>query len=44
MDRINYLIDKDGIVRFIQSGVPRNDIFTGKIKSLENEALERSSQ
>jgi peroxiredoxin len=33
--RITYLIDKDGIIRFIQEGVPRNKDFLKAIEKLE---------
>lgn len=33
--RITYLIDKNGIIRYIQKGVPKNRKFLKKIKRLE---------
>lgn len=33
--RITFLIDKDGIIRYIQKGVPKNKKFLKKIKKLE---------
>ena len=33
--RITYLIDKSGIVRFVQKGVPNNRDFLAKLKELE---------
>lgn len=31
-DRITYLIDRNGIIRHIQKGIPDNNVFLGKIK------------
>ncbi len=33
--RITYLIDKNGIIQYIQEGVPKNRKFLKKIKKLE---------
>ena len=33
--RITYLIDKNGVIRYIQKGVPKNRKFLKKIKKLE---------
>ena len=33
--RITYLIDKNGIIRYIQEGVPKNRKLLRKIKKLE---------
>jgi len=33
--RITFLIDKKGIIRYIQEGVPKNRKFLKKIKKLE---------
>jgi len=35
-ERITYLIDKNGIVRFIQTGVPNNDDFLRALEKLES--------
>ena len=32
--RITYLIDQDGIIRFIQKGVPDNELFLEQLKKL----------
>ena len=34
-ERITYLIDKKGIVRYIQKGVPNNEDFLRELKRLE---------
>jgi len=34
-ERITYLIDKKGIIRYIQKGVPRNDDFLRELETLE---------
>ena len=34
-ERIPYLIDKSGIIRFIQKGVPENKDFLKKLKEIE---------
>ncbi len=36
--RVTFLIDKDGIVRYIQKGVPRNDEFLREIRKLNEES------
>ncbi len=36
--RVTFLIDKDGIVRYIQKGVPRNDEFLREIRTLNEES------
>ena len=33
--RITYLIDKNGIIRFIQKGVPENEVFIEQLKKLQ---------
>ena len=33
--RINYLIDRNGVVQMIQNGVPKNEYFIKKIQALE---------
>lgn len=33
--RVTYLIDKEGVIRFIQRGVPDNDTFLEKLKLLQ---------
>jgi len=33
--RVTYLIDKQGIIRFIQEGVPDNDEFLMKLQELQ---------
>jgi len=33
--RITYLIDKQGIIRFIQKGVPDNDAFIKQLKMIQ---------
>ena len=33
--RITYLIDKSGVIRFVQKGVPKNEDFLNKLKQLE---------
>jgi len=33
--RINYLIDRNGIIQMIQNGVPKNEYFIEKIQALE---------
>ena len=33
--RINYLIDRNGVVQMIQNGVPENEYFIEKIRALE---------
>ena len=33
--RLTYLIDKKGIIRFIQNGVPENDAFIEQLKALQ---------
>jgi len=33
--RVTYLIDKQGIIRFIQEGVPDNDEFLLKLQELQ---------
>jgi peroxiredoxin len=33
--RINYLIDRNGVVQMIQNGVPKNEYFIEKIRALE---------
>jgi len=34
--RINYLIDRNGVVQMIQNGIPKNEYFIEKIRNLEN--------
>jgi len=34
-ERITYLIDKKGIIRYIQKGVPNNDDFLRELEKLE---------
>lgn len=36
-ERITYLIDKEGIIRYIQKGVPRNEDFLKKIREINTE-------
>jgi peroxiredoxin Q/BCP len=36
--RITYLIDKKGIIRYIQKGVPKNKDFLKKIREIHSEA------
>lgn len=38
INRITYLIDKKGIIRFIQKGVPDNKDFLKEIKKLSQES------
>ncbi len=33
--RITYLIDKSGVIRFVQKGVPNNEDFLNQLKQLE---------
>jgi len=33
--RINYLVDRSGVVKMIQNGVPKNEYFIEKIRALE---------
>lgn len=33
--RINYLIDRNGIVQMIQNGIPKNEYFIDKLRALE---------
>jgi peroxiredoxin Q/BCP len=33
--RITYLIDKNGVIQFIQKGVPENDAFLKAVKKLQ---------
>ena len=33
--RVTYLIDKEGIIRWVQKGVPRNDEFLLELTKLE---------
>jgi peroxiredoxin Q/BCP len=33
--RITYLIDKSGIIRFVQKGVPKNEEFLNQLKQLK---------
>ena len=33
--RITYLIDKSGIIRFVQKGVPENEEFLNQLKRLD---------
>ena len=33
--RVTYLIDKSGIIRFIQNGVPNNEDFLNELKRLK---------
>ncbi len=33
--RITYLIDKSGIIRFVQKGVPENEEFLNQLKQIE---------
>ena len=33
--RITYLIDKNGVIQFIQKGVPENDAFLKALKKLQ---------
>ncbi len=33
--RINYLIDRNGVIQMIQNGIPKNDFFIQKIRALE---------
>jgi len=35
-ERITYLIDKKGIIRFIQNGVPENKDFLKKLKEIDS--------
>ena len=35
-DRITYLIDRKGIIRFIQKGVPENKDFLSKLKDIDS--------
>jgi len=37
-ERITYLIDKSGIIRFIQKGVPENKDFLKKLKEIDSGA------
>jgi peroxiredoxin Q/BCP len=37
-ERITYLIDKHGIIRFIQKGVPKNEDFLKKIRAINTAA------
>jgi peroxiredoxin Q/BCP len=34
--RITYLIDKNGVIQFIQKGVPENDAFLKALKKLQS--------
>ncbi len=36
-ERITYLIDKNGIIRFIQKGVPKNKDFLKKLRDMKKE-------
>ena len=33
--RVTYLIDKSGVIRFVQKGVPKNQDFINKLKQLQ---------
>ena len=33
--RITYLIDKNGVIRFVQQGVPENDAFLERLRQLK---------
>lgn len=33
--RITYLIDKNGVIRFVQKGVPKNRVFFEELKNIE---------
>lgn len=33
--RINYLIDRNGVIQMIQNGIPKNEYFIEKIRALE---------
>jgi peroxiredoxin len=33
--RINYLVDRSGVVQMIQNGVPKNEYFIEKLRALE---------
>lgn len=33
--RVTYLIDKDGVIRFVQKGVPKNQDFLNKLKQIQ---------
>ena len=33
--RVTYLVDKDGVIRFVQKGVPNNQDFINKLKQLQ---------
>jgi peroxiredoxin Q/BCP len=33
--RVTYLIDKNGVIRFVQKGVPKNQDFINKLKQLQ---------
>jgi peroxiredoxin Q/BCP len=37
--RITYLIDKKGIIRFVQKGVPENRDFLEKLREIGNETM-----
>jgi len=43
-NRITYLIDKKGIIRFIQQGVPENKDFLEQIKKLSKEEKNRTNE
>lgn len=36
-NRITYLIDSDGVIRFIQHGVPKNSDFLKALKGIEDQ-------
>ncbi len=38
-ERITYLIDKKGIIRYIQKGIPNNDDFLRALEKLEGNSL-----
>ena len=42
--RITYLIDKKGIIRFIQKGVPENKDFLEQIRKLSSEEKNRTNE
>jgi len=35
-DRITYLIDRKGVIRFVQKGVPENKDFLNKLKEIDS--------
>jgi len=34
--RVTYLVDKSGVIRYVQKGVPDNQAFLDRLKALEN--------